>query len=64
MTMQEKYRFKAHEFHAAGFADKAEYKAKHGSDLFLTDIEQYDQICKVPPRQIIFLATHLDIPSH
>ena len=47
MLSQAKYGFKAHEFHAAGFASKAEYKAKHGSDLFLTDIELYDKICKV-----------------
>lgn len=49
--VQEKYGFKALEFHAKGFADKAEYKAKHGSDLYLTDIDEYDRICKVtlPP---------------
>ena len=45
--MQEKYGFKAVEFHAAGFADKQEYKKKHGSDLFLVDIDEYDRICKV-----------------
>jgi len=46
--VQEKYGFQAAEFHAKGFANKAEYKAKHGSDLFLTDIDEYDRICKVP----------------
>ena len=49
MACLEKYGFKAVEFHAKGLADKAEYKAKHGSDLFLTDIDEYDRICKVPP---------------
>jgi hypothetical protein len=45
--VQEKYGFKALEFHAKGFANKTEYKAKHGSDLYLTDIDEYDRICKV-----------------
>ena len=44
---QEKYSFKAHDFHAAGFASREEYRAQHGSDLYLVDIELYDQICKV-----------------
>lgn len=43
---QEKYKFKAHVFHAAGFANREEYRAAHGSDLYLTDIEAYDRICK------------------
>ena len=34
-------------YNAAGFADVAEYKKVHGSDLFITDIEEYDKICKV-----------------
>ncbi len=45
--LQEKYKFKALNFHAKGFANKAEFKAKHGSDLYLVDIDQYDSICKV-----------------
>lgn len=44
---QEKYSFKAHEFHAAGFASREEYRAQRGSDLYLVDIELYDKICKV-----------------
>ena len=48
--LQEKYGFKAHEFHAAGFASAEEYRAAHGSDLFLVDIQLYDNICKVLPR--------------
>jgi len=44
---QEKYNFKAHTFHAAGFASRDEYRAAHGSDLYMTDIEEYDRICKV-----------------
>ena len=43
---QEKYSFTAHTFQAAGFANRAEYRAAHGSDLFLTNIEEYDHICK------------------
>ena len=45
--LQEKYGFKARTYNAAGFADVAEYKKVHGSDLFITDIEEYDKICKV-----------------
>ena len=45
--MQEKYGFKAREFHAAGFANLAEYKKEHGSDLPIRDIDEYDRICKV-----------------
>eukprot|EP00798_Chlamydomonas_sp_ICE-L_P031966 gene31966-33893_t len=40
------FEFKAVEFHADGFATKEDYKKEHGSDLFLVDIEKYDQICK------------------
>ena len=49
-SLQEKYGFKAQEFHAKGFADKEEYKKVHGSDLFLVDLEEYDRICKVRSR--------------
>ena len=31
----------------AGFETKKDYQAKHGSDLFITDVEEYDRICKV-----------------
>ena len=44
--MQEKYNFKAHTFHAAGFDNRDDFRAAHGSDLYLTDIEAYDRICK------------------
>ncbi|CAK0787949.1 hypothetical protein CVIRNUC_011171 [Coccomyxa viridis] len=49
--LEEKYGFKARTYNAAGFADVAEYKKVHGSDLFITDIEEYDKICKVEPFQ-------------
>ena len=49
MILQDKYGFKAREFHAAGFANVAEYKKEHGSDLFIRDIDEYDRICKVLP---------------
>lgn len=32
---------------AAGCKDKGEFRAKHGPDLFMTDIDEYDRICKV-----------------
>lgn len=51
MSMQDKYGFKAKDFHAAGFANIAEYKKEHGSDLMIRDIEEYDKICKVCQRQ-------------
>ena len=34
-------------YQAAGLADVKEYRAKHGSDLYITDMEAYDRICKV-----------------
>ena len=46
-AMQEKYSFKARVFQAAGFANLAEYKKVHGSDLFIRDVDEYDRICKV-----------------
>jgi phosphoadenosine phosphosulfate reductase len=47
--LEELYKFKAKVFRPAGFATKDEYVKKHGSDLFLTDIDEYDRICKVEP---------------
>ncbi|CAM6008028.1 unnamed protein product [Sphagnum balticum] len=47
--VEKRYGFKAHVFHADGFNNKKEYEAKHGSDLFITDIDEYDRICKVEP---------------
>ena len=44
--LQEKYNFKALNYHAKGFANKEEFRAKYGSDLYLVDIDQYDSICK------------------
>lgn len=64
-VMQEKYGFKAAEFHAQGFADKEEYKKKHGSDLFLVDIDKYDSICKVrlPPIPLQHYMSSILCPS-
>ncbi|KAG0627065.1 hypothetical protein M758_2G171300 [Ceratodon purpureus] len=47
--LEKRYGFKAHTFHAANVNSKEEYDAKFGSDLFITDIEEYDRICKVEP---------------
>eukprot|EP00271_Cylindrocystis_brebissonii_P011921 TRINITY_DN29944_c0_g1_i1.p1 TRINITY_DN29944_c0_g1~~TRINITY_DN29944_c0_g1_i1.p1 ORF type:complete len:351 (-),score=66.84 TRINITY_DN29944_c0_g1_i1:449-1420(-) len=47
--VEEKYGFKAEVFQAAGLANKEEYVEKHGSDLFIRDIDEYDKICKVEP---------------
>ena len=57
MAVQDKYGFKAREFHAAGFANVAEYKKEHGSDLFIRDIDEYDRICKVAPLQAVTVLT-------
>lgn len=45
------YGFRAKVFKPAGFANKQEYVKKHGSDLFLRNIDEYDRICKVEPFQ-------------
>lgn len=62
--MQEKYGFRARTYQAAGFANVAEYKKVHGSDLFITDIEEYDKICKVsfskPLQSLTMACLHLD----
>lgn len=46
-SMQDQYGFKAHEFHAAGFDSREDFIKAHGSDLYMTDIGEYDRICKV-----------------
>lgn len=46
---EELYSFKAEKFHAAGCDTRDDYVAKHGSDLFIVDIDEYDRICKVEP---------------
>jgi len=43
--------FKALTYQAQGFASKEEYRKQYGSDLFMTDVEKYDYICKVEPFQ-------------
>ena len=62
--MQEKYGFRARTYQAAGFANVAEYKKVHGSDLFIRDIEEYDKICKVsfslPLQSLTMAGLHLD----
>lgn len=59
--MQAKYGFKARTYQAAGFANVAEYKKVHGSDLFIRDIEEYDKICKVslPLQSLTVACLHL-----
>lgn len=47
--LEDKYGFTAKEFHAADSTDVKEFRAKHGRDLYLTDIDEYDSICKVEP---------------
>ena len=32
---------------AADCKDKKDFRAKHGPDLFMTNIDEYDRICKV-----------------
>jgi len=36
-------------FQADGFATKQDYQKAHGSDLYMTDTDKYDQICKARP---------------
>ncbi|KAK9832865.1 hypothetical protein WJX74_000020 [Apatococcus lobatus] len=50
-SLETKYKFKARVFKPAGFETKKDYSAKHGSDLFITDVDEYDRICKVEPFQ-------------
>jgi len=59
--LEDLYNFKAHVFKPKGFENKKDYAAKHGSDLFLTDIELYDQICKVEPFSRALDELHVDV---
>ncbi len=34
-------------WYAADSSDSKDFRAKHGRDLYLTDIDEYDSICKV-----------------
>ncbi len=34
-------------WYAADSSDSKDFRAKHGRDLYLTDIDEYDRICKV-----------------
>lgn len=43
---QDKYGFKARVYQAKGFDTKEDYQKVHGSDLYITDTDKYDQICK------------------
>ncbi|KAL2621717.1 hypothetical protein R1flu_001922 [Riccia fluitans] len=47
--VENRYGFKAYRFQADGMANKEEYDAKYGSDLFIRDVDEYDRICKVEP---------------
>ena len=47
LAAQDKYGFTAKVFHAKDLPDKKAYQAEHGSDLFITNIDEYDRICKV-----------------
>ncbi|GJP31608.1 hypothetical protein CLOM_g14410 [Closterium sp. NIES-68] len=57
---EERFGFKAEVFQAAGLKSKEEYVAKHGSDLFITDIDEYDQICKVEPFSRALTSLNVD----
>lgn len=41
--------FEARKFQPAGFETKEDFVEQHGIDLFMTDVEEYDRICKVEP---------------
>mmetsp|Transcript_15340 Transcript_15340/g.46328 ORF Transcript_15340/g.46328 Transcript_15340/m.46328 type:complete len:324 (-) Transcript_15340:551-1522(-) len=47
--LEQQIGFEARRFQPAGFDTKADFVKKHGSDLFMTDLEEYDRICKVEP---------------
>lgn len=59
VLVQEKYHFKAKVYHAKDLPDKKAYQAKHGSDLFITNIDEYDRICKVCPQLAVLTALHV-----
>jgi hypothetical protein len=41
------YSFRAHVYSPQGFSSKAAYQQVHGSDMFITDVDKYDAVCKV-----------------
>jgi phosphoadenosine phosphosulfate reductase len=47
--LEDKYNLKVHEFHAKDCTDVKDFRKKHGSDLFIRSVEEYDRICKVEP---------------
>ena len=63
LLAQAKYNFKAHVYKPAGFETKKDYQAKHGSDLFITDVEEYDRICKVLTLSIPLFESYLKHPT-
>ncbi|CAI5503415.1 unnamed protein product, partial [Closterium sp. Naga37s-1] len=56
----ERLGFKAEVFQAVGLNSKEEYVKKHGSDLFIRDIDEYDQICKVEPFSRALTSLNVD----
>ncbi|CAI6003091.1 unnamed protein product [Closterium sp. NIES-65] len=57
---EERFGFKAEVFQAAGLNSKEDYVKKHGSDLFIRDIDEYDQICKVEPFSRALTSLNVD----
>ncbi|CAI5507921.1 unnamed protein product [Closterium sp. Naga37s-1] len=57
---EERLGFKAEVFQAVGLNSKEEYVKKHGSDLFIRDIDEYDQICKVEPFSRALTSLNVD----
>lgn len=50
---------------AADSTDVKDFRAKHGRDLYMTDIDEYDRICKVTSIEclagpILFLCARQD----
>ena len=46
------YGFKSVVYHAAGCTDQQDYYTKYGRDYWMKDIDKYDMLCKVLPKQL------------
>ena len=49
---------------AADSSDVKDFRAKHGRDLYLTDIDEYDSICKVGLLAIDIISTAISFIRH
>lgn len=47
LRVQSELGFEARKFQPTGFETKEDFVKQHGVDLYMTDVEEYDRICKV-----------------